>query len=267
MVMAIFVSIGCGNMGGAILGGVAKLEHWRIIGFDPSHAALEALGERCGLEACADETEVAQRADVILIAVKPQHVQAVVEKIAPHLAGKLLVSLAAGVSLERIKTYSANACPAVVIMPNTPAMVGEGCCALCLDDPALSDAQKRQVIDLFSAISTAVVLHEDQIPEFSALIGSGPAFVFHILESFMEVGLRLGFSQTDARRLVEMLVLGSVRLAQEAPDMPRATLRMTVCSPGGSSIVGVNELDRRGVRGAIIDAVLATHQRALEMSS
>ena len=265
--MLTFGSIGCGNMGGAILEGVAKLGTWRVIGFDPSPAALEGLRERCGLAPCADEIETARQADVVLIAVKPQHVRGVVEKIAAHLTGKLLVSLAAGVALERIKTYSAQACPAVVIMPNTPAMVGEGCCALCLDDPTLDATQKKLVLELFSAISTAVVLHESQIPEFSALIGSGPAFIFPLLESFVEAGLRLGFPYLDAKQLVEKLMLGSVRLAQENPDTPHARLRMNVCSPGGSSIAGTNELDRLAVRGAIIDAVLATHRRALEMAS
>ena len=190
-----------------------------------------------------------------------------VEKIAPHLDGKLLVSLAAGVSLRRIKTYSGDTCPAVVIMPNTPAMVGEGCCALCLDDPTLNEEQKKLVLELFSAISTTVVLHESHIPEFSAFIGSGPAFIFHLLESFVEVGLRLGFSYHDAKQLAEKLMVGSVRLAQENPEVPHAKLRMNVCSPGGSSIVGVNEMDRLGVRGAIIETVLATHRRALEMSA
>ena len=240
--MLTFGSIGCGNMGGAILSGVAKLEKWQVIGFDPCQAATDALHERCGLRACDDEIEVTQQADVILIAVKPQHVQGVVEKIAPHLDGKILVSLAAGVSLRRIKTYSGDTCPAVVIMPNTPAMVGEGCCALCLDDPALNEEQKKLVLELFSAICTTVVLHESHIPEFSAFIGSGPAFIFHLL-------------------------VGSVRLAQENPEVPHAKLRMNVCSPGGSSIVGVNEMDRLGVRGAIIETVLATHRRALEMSA
>ena len=84
-------------------------------------------------------------------------------------------------------------------MPNTPTMVGEGCCALCLDDPALNEDQKKLVLELFSAISTTVVLHESHIPEFSAFIGSGPAFIFHLLESFVEVGLRLGFSYHDAK--------------------------------------------------------------------
>ena len=112
--MLTFGSIGCGNMGGAILEGVAKLGTsgiWRVIGFDPNQAAVKGLRERCGLTPCADEIETARQADVVLIAVKPEHVRAVLEKIAPHLTGKLLISLAAGVALERIKTYSADACP------------------------------------------------------------------------------------------------------------------------------------------------------------
>ncbi len=265
--MLTFGAIGCGNMGGAILSGVAKLEEWQVIGFDLCQATTDALSNRYNLVPCASEIEVAQRADVILIAVKPQHVQGVVEKIAPYLDGKLLVSLAAGVSLLRIKTYSGDACPVVVIMPNTPAMIGEGCCALCMDDPALDEDQKQLTLKLFSAISTTVVLHESQIPEFSALIGSGPAFIFHLLESFVEAGLRLGFSYGEAKQLVEKLMLGSVKLAQGNPDVPHAKLRMNVCSPGGSSIVGVNEMDRLGVRGAIIDTILVTHRRALEMST
>ena len=133
--------------------------------------------------------------------------------------------------------------------------------------PVLNEDQKKLVLELFSAISTTVVLHESHIPEFSAFIGSGPAFIFHLLESFVEVGLRLGFSYHDAKQLAEKLMVGSVRLAQENPEVPHAKLRMNVCSPGGSSIVGVNEMDRLGVRGAIIETVLATHRRALEMSA
>ena len=127
----------------------------------------------------------------------------------------------------------------------------------------LNEEQKKLVLELFSAISTTVVLHESHIPEFSAFIGSGPAFIFHLLESFVEVGLRLGFSYHDAKQLAEKLMAGSVRLAQENPEVPHAKLRMNVCSPGGSSI----EMDRLGVRGAIIETVLATHRRALEMST
>ncbi|MFQ9867847.1 MAG: pyrroline-5-carboxylate reductase family protein [Bilophila wadsworthia] len=234
------------------MSGVAKLEKWQVIGFDPCQAATDALHERCGLRACDDEIEVTQQADVILIAVKPQHVQGVVEKIAPHLDGKILVSLAAGVSLRRIKTYSGDTCPTVVIMPNTPAMVGEGCCALCLDDPALNEEQKKLVLELFSAISTTVVLHESHIPEFSAFIGSGPAFIFHLLESFVEVGLRLGFSYHDAKRLQKND--GRQRPAGLGKPEVRTPLRMNACRPAAPPLWWNSRIDG-GTRGHHRDRV------------
>ncbi len=266
--MKTFGSLGCGNMGGAILNGVGKLNQFKILGFDLYKANLEKLNKSCGLIASDSEIELAKESDIILIAVKPDTVEAVVEKIAPYLTkDKIIVSLAAGVSLERIKKYSNNVCPVVVIMPNTPAMVGKGCVALCFDDPALSEDMKKEIFELFSAISTTVVLKEPQLNEFSALIGSGPAFVFLMLEAMVDVGIRLGFSYDQAKMLVEKLVEGSVNLAQASPDIPHAKLRMNVCSPKGSSIVGVHALERNGVRSGIIDAILETHQRAMEMAS
>lgn len=265
--MQSFGGIGCGNMGGAILAGVAGLGEYTVMGYDPDGKTVAGLSAKCGLVSCANEIELAKKSDYILIATKPNLVESVVAKIAPALTpDKVLISLAAGVSLKALKASSNGACPVVVTMPNTPAIIGEGCCALCFDDTALNDSTKKDVLDLFSRFSTTVVLPELRITEFSALIGSGPAFVFHLMESMVEAGIRLGFSSDEARRLVETLFIGSARLAQAQPDIPHAKLRMNVCTPRGSSIVGVNSLDRSAVRGAIIDAVLATHGRAEEMS-
>lgn len=265
--MRTFGGIGCGNMGGAILGGVAGLGEYTVIGYDPDAKAVAGLHEKCGLLGCADEIEAAKKADYILIATKPHLAAVVVEKIAPVLtADKVLISLAAGVSLKTLKSSCKNACPVVVIMPNTPAIIGAGCCAVCFDDAALTEAIKKDVLGLLSRICTTVVLPEHRITEFSALIGSGPAFVFHLMESMVEAGIRLGFTGDEARRLVETLFTGSAGLAQAQPDVSLATLRMNVCTPKGSSIAGVNSLDRSAVRGAVIDAVLATYARAEEMS-
>ena len=266
--MKTFGGIGCGNMGGAILNGVGQLKKFDVLGFDLNKKALEDLNASCGLISCEDEISLAKKSDFILIGVKPFLVEKVVEKIVPALTkDKIIISLAAGVSLERIKRYSRNICPVVVIMPNTPAMVGQGCCALCFDDPEIPEDKKQTIHEIFSSICTTVVMGESKLNEFSALIGSGPAFVFHLLESMVEAGIRLGFSQEESKMLVEKLFEGSVKLAQESPEIPHAKLRMNVCSPGGSSIVGVNSLDRSAVRGSIIDAVLATHARALTMAS
>lgn len=266
--MLTFGGIGCGNMGGAILNGIGNLKEFNVLGFDLNQETLLSLNASCGLISCEDEIEIAKKSDLILIAVKPFLVEKIVKKIASVLTkDQVIISLAAGVSVERIQRYSNNICPVVVIMPNTPAMVGKGCCALCFDDLTLPEEKKQIITDMFSAICTTVIMPESQICEFSALIGSGPAFVFHMLESMVEAGLRLGFTYEDSKKLVEKLFEGSVKLAQESPEIPHAKLRMNVCSPRGSSIVGVNSLDRTAVRGAIIDSVLATYNRAIEMSS
>ena len=264
----IFGAIGCGNMGSAIVDGVGKLHECELMGYDHHEKNMSALLDSCGMCACKSELELAECADIILIAVKPYMVESVLKKISPVLTkDKIIISLAAGVSLERLKKYTENICPIVIIMPNTPAMVGQGCCALCFDDMSLPEDKKNFIHALFSKIAITTVLTETALPQFSALLGSGPAFVFYMQEAMMEAAIRLGFKYDEAKVLIDKLFEGSAQLAQSQPDVNHAKLRMNVCSPKGSSIVGVNALDKNGVRSGIIEAILATHARALEMAN
>lgn len=260
--------IGCGNMGAAILNGIGNLGECEIIGYDHHITNLTALSESCGMRICKDELEVVEQADIILIGVKPYAVEAVLKKIKPALTkDKVIVSLAAGVSFARINNYSEGICPAVIVMPNTPAMVGQGCCALCFDDESLPSAKKIFIHELFSKLAIVSVLTEEQLPQFSALMGSGPAFVFYMQEAMMEAAIRLGFKLNEAKILIDKLFEGSANLAQSQADANYAKLRLNVCSPKGSTIVGMNALDRNSVRSGIIEAVLATHARAEEMAN
>jgi len=263
----IFGAIGCGNMGSAILNGIGKLNECELIGYGHHASNMQALSESCGMRTCKDELDVATRADIILIAVKPYGVEEVIKKISPALTkDKIIISLAAGVSLARISKYSNGVCPIVIIMPNTPAMVGQGCCALCFDDASLPNAKKIFIHELFSKLAITTILTEAQLPQFSALMGSGPAFVFYMQEAMMEAAIRLGFKDAEARVLIDKLFEGSANLAQSEPNLNHAKLRMNVCSPNGSSIVGMNALDKNNVRSGIIEAILATHERAVEMA-
>ena len=264
----IFGSIGCGNMGSAILNGIGKLKEYEVIGYDHHDANMKALADSCGMRACKDEIEVAKEADIILISVKPYAVESVLKQIRPALSkDKIIISLAAGVSLARIRNACSEICPVVIIMPNTPAMVGKGCCALCFDDTTLPDAKKTLIQELFSKLAITTLLSEAQLPQFSALMGSGPAFVFYMQEAMMEAAIRLGFKYNEAKILIDKLFEGSANLAQSQPELNHAKLRMNVCSPKGSSIVGMNALDKNGVRSGIIEAILATHERATEMAN
>lgn len=259
--------IGCGNMGGAIIKGLANTNEYTVLGYDRNGDKIQKFKDELGLTICDTVESLVAQSDIIMLAVKPYGIEDMTKSIAPYLTSqKVLISIAAGVSLASIKKNSHNICPLVLVMPNTPSMVGEGCCALCFDDAQLTEDQKDIIQTMFSHFSFCVLLPESKFPEFSALIGSGPAFVFYMLESMMESAIRLGFSSTDSRKLLEKLFAGSMKLAELSPETPYAKLRLDVCSPNGSTIVGMNTLDKNGVRGAIIDAVLATHRRAVEMS-
>ncbi len=263
----IFGAIGCGNMGSAIINALGQLPKTKVIGYDPNESNLQVLAKSCALEICQNELEVAKKAEIILIGVKPYGVEKVLEQISQVLnPNKIIVSMAAGISLEKMRIASRGVCPVVSIMPNTPAMVGAGCCALCFDDPKLSEEQKKLLQEYFSKISITTILTEEQMPQFSALLGSGPAFVFYFQEAMQEAAIRLGFSQADSKQLIDQLFAGCAKLSQSQPEANYAKLRLNVCSPKGSSIVGVNTLDQKAVKSGIIECILATCDRANEMS-
>lgn len=256
--------IGCGNMGSAIIYGVSRAKSFHVAGYDHHPEKLQKLEKDCGLIVCGSEEELVQQADIIVIAVKPHMVEALLTRVKPLITrDKIIISIAAGISIAKIKEFVS--CPVAVVMPNTPAMVGEGCTALCFDDAMLTDTHKETVKKIFDSVGTSIILTEDNFPAFSTVIGSGPAFVFYMLEAMLEGAIRLGFKYDDAKQMLEQLFIGSAKLAQANADTPHTKLRLNVCSPKGTTIVGMNSLDKNAARGAIIDAIMATYDRNIEM--
>lgn len=256
--------IGCGNMGSAIIYGISRPKLFQVAGYDHHLDKLQKLEKDCGLIICTSEEQLVQQADIIVLAIKPYAIDDLLKRIKSLISDdKIVISIAAGISVAKVKEYVS--CPVAVAMPNTPAMVGEGCTALCFDDPMLSDDHKAAIMKIFDYVGTSVILPEDKLSEFSTLIGSGPAFVFYMLEAMLEGAIRLGFKYDEAKQMLEQLFLGSTKLAQKNADIPHAKLRLNVCSPKGTTIVGMNSLDKNAVRGAIIDAIMATYERNLEL--
>ncbi len=256
--------IGCGNMGSAIIYGVSRSKVFQVAGYDHHPEKLQKLQKDCGLIVCNSEEELVNKADILVIAVKPHMVEDLLTRIKSLITkDKIVISIAAGISIAKIKEFVS--CPVAVVMPNTPAMVGEGCTALCFDDPMLTDNHKETVKKIFDSVGTSVILPEDNFPAFSTLIGSGPAFVFYMLEAMFEGAIRLGFKYDEAKQMLEQLFIGSAKLAQANADTPHAKLRLNVCSPKGTTIVGMNSLDKNAVRGAVIEAITATYDRNIEM--
>lgn len=258
--------IGCGNMGAAILRGLAQRDDLSLLGLDADKSRVDALCEECGMAAADSAKGIASDADYLLIAVKPGQVGPLLRELAPHLQPRqVILSIAAGVTLEQLKTDSSGVCPVVRVMPNTPAMVGEGVFALCFDDPALSEGQMQFVSGLFETIGQAHVLDESEIDVFTAVVGSGPAYVFYFMEAVIEAGVTLGFPRDKATRMVQALFSGSAKLASESGIHP-SILREMVCSPKGTTIQATNHLDAEAVRSAIVEAVRRSYERSVEMA-
>lgn len=254
--------IGCGNMGGGVLRGLASRGGCRLLGHDHSCSKVDALG----VEWADSPLELARRAEVIILAVKPYQMEAMLEEIRPALdASKVVLSLAAAFSLDKLRKGAAGICPVVRVMPNLPVIVGRGVFALCFDDPALSEEQRGELLNMFQSLGRAIVLPEAQFPAFSSLVGCGPAFVFLFMEGLLNAGITMGLKASAARELIAAMVEGSAKLCLESPES-FADLRVKVCSPAGTTIRGVNHLERCAVPGHVTDAVLEALKRDQEMA-
>jgi pyrroline-5-carboxylate reductase len=257
--------LGAGNMGGTLIRGWAGQEGVTMAAFDPDQAKLQPLAEETGITAHQEPASVVTGSDYVLLAVKPALLQGVLQDIAPHLRSEqCLVSIAAGVQQESIKAWSSRICPVVRVMPNTPALVAEGVFALCSEDPLLSSEQEQFVRGLFERMGQVHTLPEAYFDAFTALIGSGPAYVYYFLEALREAGVSMGFPREQSGRMVLSLAKGAVRMAQEG-DASLNELKEMVTSPAGTTIAGVNHLDRQAVKSSVIDAVLAAWQRSKEL--
>lgn len=254
--------IGTGNMGGAIIRGLADREDIDLAGFDLNAPALDALAEY-GLTAYDSTLALAQASDYILLAVKPHQIEGVLADIAPALGpDKCVLSIAAGLTMDKLSRWAG--CPVVRVMPNTPAMVGEGVFALCLEDEDLGDERKAFVTGVFEALGQVHVLPESQFDAFTAVAGSGPAYVFYFMEAVIEAGVTMGLTRQQATQMVEGLFTGSAKLARQS-DLHLSMLREMVCSPGGTTIAALNVFDEHAVRSAVLKGVMRSAERSKEL--
>ncbi len=259
--------IGCGNMGGAIARGILASPSLSgkasVLVYDQSETLRETLKQEFSVADSA--LELAQKADYVLLAVKPYQVVDVVNGIKAALSKeKTLLSIAAGVPLSRLRGLLSGICPAVQAMPNTPASIGQGVFALCFDDPDLPQERKEFTRALFTALGAVFVMPESKMNAFSAVTGAGPSYVFHFMDAVMEAAVTLGFTRQEATEMTIALFKGSAALVERSGLHP-AVLHNAVTSPAGMTIAGTNHLSRTAVRGNIIDAVLAADARGREM--
>jgi len=258
--------IGGGNMARALVGGLLRNDHppARLCVADPSAEARAQL-EGLGVCTLSDNLKAIEEADVVVLAVKPQALGAVARELAPGLRpGQLIISIAAGVRVDTLRRWLNGHARIVRAMPNTPALVQAG--ATGLFAPAeVSAAERAQAESILRAVGLCVwVEREALIDSVTALSGSGPAYVFLVMESMQAAGEKLGLDAATARLLTLETVLGAARLALETQEDP-AQLRARVTSPGGTTERGIAALEAAGLRQAFADALTAAADRADEL--
>jgi len=258
--------VGAGVMGQTLLGGLLRAgrDPGGVLVVDRRAGRAKELHERFGVRVVDDVGAVAD-ATTVLLAVKPQDLPALLDSIAPHLRPEaLVVSLAAGITTAAIEERLAPGTAVVRVMPNTPSLVDEGMAALAAGAHC-GDEQLAEAEDLLRSCGKTVVLAEKHIDAVTALSGSGPAYVFYVVEAMVEAGVLLGLPRATATELVVQTVVGAGAMLRETKQHP-TVLREQVTSPAGTTAAALRQLDDSGVRAALVSAVEAAAARSKQLS-
>jgi pyrroline-5-carboxylate reductase len=258
--------IGGGNMGEALIKGLIKgaFPAADILVAEPVEGRRLQLVECYGIDARAVVAEVVAASEVVVLAIKPQIVPLVMPEIAKALdQSKLLISIAAGVTSPALEGYLSGSPRVIRVMPNTPALVGAGATAICRGSHA-GDDDLLIARHLFEAVGIVRVVSEGQMDAVTGLSGSGPAYIYTVIEAMAAGGVQQGLTMDVALALAAQTVFGAAKLVMESGEHP-ALLRDKVCSPGGTTIAAVKALEEKGLRAALMEAVAQAARRSAEL--
>ncbi len=253
--------IGLGNMAKAIIGGLLKDEIVApsdIIGASKTSETEARIRDQYGIQIAGSNAQVAEQADVLVLAIKPIFVKDVIDEIRGSVRkDTLIVSIVAGKTIAFLEEAFGNPDVHIVrTMPNTPAMVGEGCTGVCVN-ANVTDSETELALKLMRSFGKAYLVPERLIDVVGAVSGSSPAFVFMFIEAMADGAVAGGMPRAQAYKFAAQAVLGSAKLVLETGMHP-GELKDMVCSPGGTTIEGVKTLEEKGLRGAVMDAMEAT---------
>lgn len=260
--------LGGGVMGEAVVSAVlrAGVDVDDVAVSEPSAARATALAERYGVRAADGAAKVTRSADVVVVALKPKDVAGVLEQVGPALReGAVVVSVAAGLPLSFYESRLPSGTAVVRVMPNTPAVVGQGAGALCAG-AAAGAAQLELVEELLAPTGLLVRVEEKDMDAVTAISGSGPAYVFYLVDALAEAGVLLGLTRAQALQLATATFRGATALLDDTGEHP-VVLRERVSSPGGTTVAALRELDAHGVRAAVLAAAEAARDRSRELAA
>jgi len=257
--------LGTGKIGESLLAGLRSSDWADIIASSRREERAAELRERHGVEATTSNTEAIEGADIVVLAVKPQDIEALLGEIGHLLLPEQTVlSVAAAITTARIERHLAGDVPVVRSMPNAPSTVHEGIAGMCAGRHAGRDHLDRAGTVL-RAVGDVVEVPEDQMDAITAVSGSGPAYYALLAEAMIEAGILLGLSREISTRLVVQTMLGTAKLLRDEKVHP-VELREMVTSPGGTTIRAIRELEQAGVRAAFLNAINAAMERSKELA-
>lgn len=248
--------IGMGNMAIAIAQGFInsqKIKKENLFAFAPNQEKLKTNAEAVGFTPVSSLSELVKNCDTLIMACKPYQIESVLSEVKNELKGKTLISIAAGWVFETFHAILGDDVRVQCIMPNTPAMVGQGV-MLFEKTNSLESAEHSQAVELFKALGIVEELETRLMGIGGAISGCGPAFMDLIMESYADAAVKYGISRDTAYRLVSQTMLGSAKLQQVTGSHP-GVLKDAVCSPNGTTIRGVDSLEKNGLRGACISSI------------
>lgn len=260
--------IGCGNMGSAIVGGLISSgfsTREDIIISTKTEASAVKVKNELGVRVTLDNRAIVKESEVIFIAVKPFMYSSVIEEVKEYISkDKLLVTIAAGISISDIEEILGEGFKIVRTMPNTPALVGEAMSGICAN-VNVNQEDMSFICELFKSFGEYVEIEEKDFDGFTALCGSSPAYVFIFIEAMADAAVKLGIPRVKAYKMAAQSVLGSSKMVLDTGKHP-GELKDMVCSPAGTTIEAVAELEKQGFRSAVIEAVVKCADKSKDMS-
>ncbi|MGM0442820.1 MAG: pyrroline-5-carboxylate reductase [Fibrobacterota bacterium] len=256
--------LGCGNMGQAIIRGIAgRDEKTEIMVSDPSDTARRAVADVAHSVPASEWFTTRNRPDIVVLAVKPQYLRDACTVFSGTDAETLWVSIAAGVTLESLRDMLPAGARICRVMPNTPSLIGEGMSGFTLSEEC-GEQERRFAEFILSAMGKYMEVPESMMPAVTGLSGSGPAYVYMVIEALAEGGVAAGLSYPDALKAAVQTVRGASALVEETGEVP-AVLKSRVMSAGGATAAAVESLERDGLRAALMGAVKASANRSVEL--
>ncbi|MDY5912659.1 MAG: pyrroline-5-carboxylate reductase [Inconstantimicrobium porci] len=258
--------IGCGNMGHAILKGIIDSGLCNVSDVFVSartKETLEKIRNELAVNVCSN-IEVAQKSDILFIAVKPNIFKSIIDEIKSFVSNDtVIVSIAAGVTIDNIEQWFGREIKATRTMPNTPALVGESMTAICFNE-YMQDEGKKDIFDIFNSFGKCEELEEKYFHAFIAVSGSSPAYIFMLIEAMADSAVQMGIPRSKAYKFAAQAVMGSAKMILETGMHPGA-LKDMVCSPGGTTIDAVIELENSGFRSSVEKAMKCCEEKSKKL--